>query len=148
MRTLDEILTALRGERDLMIRATADSLGGSVRKALRIYLWEYASGRCAVCGLSTILNGSKSDSNNAEMGHLIPAAFFGISGMRCGFVPGNVAIMCHSCNSMAGDYVFTANDVIAECVPLEWPTLRKIRAGNDDHARMARQAREARGLPF
>ena len=148
MRTLTEALTAIKADRETFLSATRERLGGSRVTALGEYLHTYAHGACVVCEQGTSLNVAANASHRAEIGHLIPASFFGISGMRAGFIPGNVANMCRACNRAAADYVFSANDVIAEYVPIEWPTLRKVTATHDDHAEAARLARSARGLPF
>jgi len=149
MRTLADVLTAVMSDRETFGRSTRSRLGGSRATALGAFLWEYANGNCAVCGNATRIDALANASDRAEIGHLIPASFFGIdSGMRAGFIPGNVANMCRACNRCAADYVFSANDVIAEYVPIEWPILRKVTAMHDDHAERARVARAARGLPF
>ena len=148
MRTLAEVLDAIRADSETFLSATRERLGGSRVTALGTYLHAYAHGVCVVCVQPTSLGAAANASDRAEIGHLIPASFFGVSGMRAGFIPGNVANMCRACNRAAADYVFSANDVIAEYVPIEWPTLRKVTATHDDHAERARLARSARGLPF
>lgn len=148
MRTLDEILSALRESPDVLLSATRDRIGGSRLAALRDYLHNYAAGACVVCGLPTVLDAPSNASNRAEVGHLVPASDTSISSARCGFVPGNVANFCHACNVAAADYTFTASDVRADLVPLAWPTLRKVRAHDGHHAQLAAMARQARGLPF
>ena len=146
--TLADVLVAIRADRSAFLAATRERLGGSRATALGVYLWEYAHGVCVVCGEGTRQDAAANVSDRAEIGHLIPASFFGISGARAGFIPGNVANMCRACNRCAGDYVFSADDVIAEYVPIVWPILRKATAAHDDHAERARLARAARGLPF
>jgi hypothetical protein len=148
MPTLASVLDAIRSDRETFSAATRDRIGGSRINALASFLWEYAGGKCIVCANETMRDVPASASNRAEIGHLIPASFFGISGNRAGYIPGNVGNMCRACNRAAGDYVFSANDVMAELVPTEWPLLRKISANDDDHARRASLARASRGLPF
>lgn len=148
MRTLDDVLAAVRADRETFVAATRERLGGSRVTALGVYLHTYAHGLCVVCEQSTRLDAPASSSDRAEIGHLIPASHFGVSGARSGFVPGNVGNFCRACNRAAGDYTFGATDVRADLVPITWPTLRKIVATHDDHAESARTARARRGLPF
>lgn len=148
MTTLADVLAAIRADRATFVSATRDRIGGSRVNALASYLWQYAGGKCIVCANETMQDVSANSSNRAEIGHLIPASFFGISGNRAGYIPGNVGNMCRACNRAAKDYVFSENDVISEWVPTEWPILIKAKADHDDHAERARLARLARGLPF
>jgi len=150
MLTLSDVLAFLASPAGEAQRAyaTRDRIGGSRINALRIFLHTYAGGACVVCGLPTLLDCARSASNYAEVGHLLPASGNNASAAREGFTPGNVANFCHACNAAAGDYAFSASDVDATRVPLEWPTLRKVNASDDGHAQAARAARAARGLPF
>lgn len=148
MRTLVDVLAAIKADRAAFLAATRKRLGGSRATALGVFLWEYAGGACIVCGNATVIDAAATASNRAEIGHLIPASYFDVSGIRAGYIPGNVGNMCRACNRCAGDYVFSADDVIAEYVPIVWPILRKATATHDDHAERARLARVARGLPF
>lgn len=148
MRDLAAVLEAIRNDAETFSAATRDRIGGSRINALASYLWQYAGGKCIVCANETMQDVSANSSNRAEIGHLIPASFFGISGNRAGYIPGNVGNMCRACNRAAADYVFSSDDVISEWVPTEWPLLKKAKADHDDHAERARLARVARGLPF
>lgn len=128
--------------------ATRDRIGGSRVAALRTYLHTYAGGRCVVCGQPTRLDAARGASDYAEIGHLLPASTDADSSSRQGFVPGNVANMCHACNSAAGAYAFNAWDVLAELVPMEWPLLKAVKAGHDAHSINAANIRSSKRLPF
>lgn len=137
-----------RLEPSALAYGTRDRIGGSRIAALRHYLHTFAGGYCVVCGLPTRLDAARGASDYAEIGHLLPASTDADSFSRQGFVPGNVANMCHACNSAAGAYAFNACDVLAEYVPLEWPLLRAVKAGVDNHSAMAARIRAAKSLPF
>jgi hypothetical protein len=145
---LAAVLAALEADPSVLLAATRDRIGGSRIAALREYLHAYSNGRCVVCLLPTRLDANANDSDRAEIGHLINASSIAISASRCGFVPGNVATMCHACNSNAGDYTFRECDIKADLVPLTWPILKKQSARIDEHSMRAREIREANGLPF
>lgn len=145
---LQSVLDSLDPE--TLQRCTRDRMGGSMAKAMREYLHTFAGGLCVVCELPTDLNAARSAGNYAEIGHLIAASTYGLSSARGGFVPGNLANMCHSCNAAAGaaDYSFKASDVRADLVPVFWPVLAQSRKTTDSHVANAAARRAARGLPF
>jgi hypothetical protein len=93
----------------------------------------------------TVRGGARNGDDTAEIGHLVSATYAGgASTARQGWMPGNLANMCHTCNADAGkvDKSVTADEVDATLVPLTWPTFRKKVKGESVHASNARANRK------
>lgn len=135
---------------DDLIRATRDRLGGSTLKNLRAFLHTYANGLCVVCEQETIL--AQGEDRSAEIAHIIPASTYCASATRSGYLPGNVAIMCKSCNSAAADFPFHLHlEMIRDdLIPTEWPKDigQKKYIPRSDHSRIAWETRKSKGFPF
>jgi len=97
--------------------------GGSVRAAVRRYLWTYAGGRCVVCGQATRLEAKPTDADRAEGCHALPAPG------RGGYVAPNVFNGCRKCNENMKD-----RDVrgqigqfeLPHLIPASWPKRKEL----------------------
>lgn len=126
-----------------LIAATRDRIGGSRLAALRVWLHE-TDARCVSCGFATRLDVAGSHPLHAELGHMVAASTYAASNARVGWLPGNIALMCHTCNADANTQgvSFTLDMLIPGAhVPTEWPTLRSRRMADTDAADASRAAR-------
>jgi hypothetical protein len=119
--------------------------GGGPRAMLGQFLYDYANGRCVVCGEATRRGVNAREWDRAEAGHILPAG-----PKRSGYTPGNLGNMCRACNSAAGDTDLTpylTRFVYPEGIPTSWPAFNK--PTTDYTAQQARHAiRKRNGLPF
>lgn len=132
-----------------MLKKTRDNMGGAVVSNLRRFLFEYSGGICVVCEQECVLEPGKE--NSAECGHIIPASAYAYSDNRAGYVPGNVATMCKSCNLAAKDFPFHLHlELIrSDLIPCEWPALyKKAWTPKESHGEKAFAIRKEKGLPF
>lgn len=135
--------------RKVLATKTRDRLGGSVVKTLKLFLYEFSGGICIVCEQPTVIEPGKE--NSAEVGHIIPASLYSDSDDRSGYAPGNVAIMCKSCNRNAKDFPFHLwlDKLRWDLIPTEWPPMyRKAWAAPETHAESAFRIRKEKGFPF
>jgi hypothetical protein len=148
---LCEMLTQYLSDdgRSVLCKRTRDRLGGGVVSTLRKFLYEYSGGICIVCELQCTLDPGKD--NSAEVGHIIPASFYGHSDNRSGYAPGNVATMCKECNRNAKDFPFHEwlSAIRSDLIPTEWPSMyKKAWKAKETHGEMAFAIRKDKGLPF
>jgi len=146
---LEALLTSYRSDPSPLLRKTRDRLGGLVIASIRYHVGEYSQWHCVVCEQLTISDST--GSHGMELGHLIPASDYAPSGIRAGFVIGNLATMCKACNSRAGSFPFDKHLETIRCdwVSLEWPDAwRKRGVLRDEHADTAFIVRRNKGLPF
>ena len=119
--------------------------GGSPRAMLGQFLWEYANGKCVVCGEATRRGASPREWDRAEAGHIVPAG-----PKRSGYVPGNLANMCRACNSAIGDRDLTeyvGRFVYPDGIPTVWPRISKGAIDYDTQSKRF-DIRKGQGLPF
>lgn len=102
---------------------------------LNMILRDAANGVCTVCRQDTTLDTLPRVLTTATVAVLIPCAMVDSSTERRGYVAGNVASICRGCVNYAEQasadtdtvWVWTADTLDAECVPLTWPSLPKLR---------------------
>ena len=111
---------------------THSKLGGQRARTLRRFLFIRANGKCVCCGQVTNINVDAAAPNAATMGLLIPAALISNTDIRAGYCPGNTALFCRMCINLSNNpitgkplWIWKANMVTAENVPLNWPKLPK-----------------------
>lgn len=133
-------MTALGIDVAAYTAATRDRVGGSRLSMIRAWFHE-TDPRCVSCGYDTRLDVPKGHARYAVLGHLVPASAYGLANARCGYIPGNIALMCYTCNDDAGDMTFTHDLLIADAfVPTQWPLGKQRKLVSDD----VRQSRLAR----
>lgn len=111
---------------DTFNSATRDRIGGSDIAYIRS-VWVATFGACASCGLAVDVkrDGIVDRATASVMGHLIPANYYGGNG---GWIIGNIALMCFTCNADASDRVFSATDLMRPDIALAvWPKRSKAK---------------------
>lgn len=115
--------------------STHTRIGGSRVKFLRrAILFPASKGLCVCCRQVTSLDVPAHAPNAATAALLIPAAMAGGIEYRGGYLPGNVANMCRTCVNLSNNpvdhsqlWMWTADILDAESVPLVWPPISKWR---------------------
>lgn len=116
--------------------------GGTARASLRVWLWLFAGGLCALCGQATVLTGDTDADNYANNCHLLPDA----RGSKMVTV-GNHYNGCRYCNVTQGDADMRLRVPLFElphAVPTaaDWPTdwkkgYREVGKGTEGHRAVA-----------
>jgi len=139
-----------------------DAMGGQRARYLREHvLYRASNGRCVCCRQEVALGVPAEHANAMTCGMLIPCAMIEI-GSRAGMAPGNCATFCRACVDASNDlnangrvFVWTADTIDAQYVPLAWPPIPKLKAhsypvpANVDlvaYRRRAALARTRRGI--
>lgn len=96
-----------------------------LRNAIAEFLHSF-SPNCVVCNRLTIVGLSDKHKNAFQVGHIVPGGK-----NRMGWIAGNLATMCRSCNSRIGDT--NLSDRIpafknAKGIPAVWPTNSELKA--------------------
>jgi hypothetical protein len=122
------------GKTGVLAAATHSQKGGQRMRTLRAFLFTAANGQCVCCRQFTALDVNAASANAATAGILIGSALVGISESRGGYLPGNVALFCRMCVNLRNNpitgmplWIWTADIVDAESVPLNWPSLPKTK---------------------
>lgn len=137
-------MLATREGQALMIGATRDRIGGSRLAHIRAWMHE-TDARCVSCGHETRTDVPASHPRHAELGHLIAASTYAASNARVGFVPGNIGLMCHTCNADANkeSVSFTEDMLIEDAfIPMMWPAGNTKRNGTESLAMESRNSRK------
>jgi hypothetical protein len=83
------------------------------KRGLREFIEAYANGQCVFCGTDT--------DGSGELCHIVASG-----PKRRGFVPGNIALGCYTCNreqvTRYGEIVPVSGIRYPHLVPSEWPT--------------------------
>ena len=122
-------------------RMCASELGGSVKANLRAALHAVQGGLCAMCGQATRLDALSSESDCAEVSHIVP----GCGGSKTGVTEGNVFIGCRRCNVTSATTVtngdlrpylvrFLRVDLIPATFPRGWRNTLAANTNSDAHA--------------
>lgn len=116
---------------------------------MRVFLWEYAGGRCVVCGEQTELHCPTREPNYAQAGHVIPAGT-ARGDIPEGYYPGNLGNMCLACNSAIANRDCTTDlerFAFWQGIPTEWPVFKRLDSNVAEGQRRA-GIRRNNGLPF
>lgn len=91
-----------------------------IRTALKEFLWDYANGKCVFCNGDTTLESSQAC-------HIVSS---GGPKVRRGYVAGNLANGCGTCNAAHGerfDIVPLSEVARPDLVPMTWPSNVELR---------------------
>jgi len=96
-----------------------------LRNAIAAFLFTFSS-RCVVCNKETVRGLSDTAHNAFQVGHIVPGGT-----KRNGWIAGNLATMCRSCNSFIGDTDCTSflprfKNVAG--IAMVWPTNNELKA--------------------
>jgi len=146
---LERHLGALRADPRPLLHWTRDRHGGARVKAMRDgALFTASAGRCVVC--EQPITRIQGEPNSIEIGHLIPARAYPSGKSRSGYVAGNLAAMCRSCNSAASDFPWDKHLDMIRCdwVPLTLTCTRQAGPRMNTYREAAFNIRKSKGLPF
>lgn len=90
-----------------------------LRNAIAMFLFTF-SPNCVVCNRLTVMGLSDANKNAFQVGHIVPGGK-----KRMGWIAGNLATMCRSCNSRIGDIDLSSripDFKNANGIPATWPT--------------------------
>lgn len=135
-----------------------DSLGSEAKRGLRVIVWEACGGVCALCGMTMRRDAAQTDPARFALCHVRPAAAWGPTSERGGYVSGNVFGGCGRCNDDTKDRDLTPFAPMLNAPAWDSATLRAAgraagtgRNADSDHrasARFARLAASGLGQPF